>query len=107
MIVTNGLRIPARLVFAASLTVLNCAQAPPDNPDLKSNQVWAREQDYLRFGWGNSVEQYLALFDQRFRGWSCGMAVPGGKAEMKARLSRRTGPPAKARRCWSAKAKRP
>jgi len=40
------------------------------------NEVWAREQAAWKFAKAGDVENYVALFDERYTGWPCGYPRP-------------------------------
>src|ERR1700722_2246508 len=76
----------APLVLLALLSTTWSARSAPE--DMSISQVWARESDYTRLaGMPSSIDEYLSLFDARFRGWSCSGALPGDKTDVKAAIS--------------------
>jgi hypothetical protein len=76
----------ALLVLLALLSTSWPARSAPE--DTSISQVWVRENDYARLAERpTSIDEYLSLFDARFRGWSCSGALPGDKTDVKVAIS--------------------
>ena len=53
---------------------------PPESESV--SQVWRREADYWRFAKAGDVNNYVALWHDRFIGWPCGEDHPLRKASI-------------------------
>jgi hypothetical protein len=70
------------LVFAAG-ALAHFSALPTVAQSKTINQVWAREQAAWRFLKAGDVENYVALFHDRFIGWPCGYPEPGNKSTLR------------------------
>lgn len=66
------------LLFTAGLN-LAIAQGAPESESASVSQVWRLEDDYWRFVAAGDVENYVALWHDKFIGWPCGQDHPKRK----------------------------